>query len=107
MHSEVTLQTGTITSGAMGDDLSFADPTEAKYRARIIPLDTQTGLAYGQLQGESWYKLYLQGAVSVVRETQRFKWTSNSDMILLPVDPIYTPDALNRETCVVVREELS
>jgi len=53
------------------------------------------------------WKVYLQGAVTVTRGTQRLKWTNNGDKILLPIDPEYTPDALGRETCVVVREELS
>lgn len=107
MKAEVTLQTGTMVTGAMGEYFSFDDPTEAKYRARIIPLSTETRLSYGQPQGEKWWKVYLQGSVTVTRGTQRFKWTSNGDKILLPVDPEYTPDALGRETCVVVREELS
>jgi len=107
MQAEVTLQTGSLVSGAVGEYFSFDDPTEAKYRARIIPLSTETRLAYNQPIGESWYKVYLQGAVTVTRGTQRLLWTNNGDKILLPVDPEYTPDALGRETCVVVREELS
>lgn len=105
MHEEVTLQTATKTVGAMGTEVSWSDT--ANYRARVLPLNTQSRLAYGQPQGESWWKLYLQGAVTVTRGTHRFKWTNNSNKILLPVEPQYTPDALNRETCVVVREELS
>lgn len=107
MHGEITLQTGVATSGAMGDSLSFDSPTEARYRVRIIPLSPETRLAYGQPQGESLYKVTFQGAVTVARENQRLKWTSNSDMILIPVDPQYSSDALDRTTCVIVREEIS
>ena len=107
MKAEVTLQTGSLVSGAMGEYFSFDDPTEAKYRVRMMPLSTETRLSYGQPQGEKWWKVYLQGAVTVTRGTQRLKWTNNSDKILLPIDPEYTPDALGRETCVIVREELS
>ncbi|GAI33298.1 unnamed protein product [marine sediment metagenome] len=107
MKAEVTLQTGTKVTGAMGEYFSFDDPTEVKYRARIMPVKTETRLGYGQPQGEKWWKVYLMGAVTVTRGTQRLVWTNNSDKILLPVDPQYTPDALNRETCVVVKEELS
>lgn len=107
MLAEITLQTGSKVTGAMGEYFSFDDPTEAKYRARIIPLSTETRLAYNQPIGEKWWKVYLQGAVTVTRGTHRFKWTSNANKILLPVDPEYSPDALDRMTCVIVREEIS
>lgn len=107
MHEMVILQTGMKVTGAMGEYWDFSDPTEATYRARILPLNTETRLAYGQPQGESWYKLFVQGSITVARESQRFKWTNKSDKILIPIDPEFTPDALGRETCVVVKEELS
>jgi len=107
VHETVVLQTGTKVTGAMGEYWDFSSPTETTYRARIIPISTETMMGYGQAQGESWWKVYIQGDVTVERESQRFKWTSNGDKLLIPVDPQYTPDALRRETCVVVREELS
>ena len=96
LKDRVTVQTRTVTTGALGETETWAD--SGTYYARVIPLDAKARAAYQQLNSVVTHKVLLRRGPILAVGTHRFTWGSKT---LVIVDP---PQTIDQMTTVVVSE---
>jgi head-tail adaptor len=97
----ITVQTRTVTEGALGPEDAWADGDTLYCRVAVVGLESRA--RYGQvLNGEVTHRVIIPGK-AVLSLQQRFVWGTNGNAVLIPVEPAGTFDG--RYTTIMVREE--
>lgn len=101
MRHKVTMQTKTTTSSALGPTVTWTDGDSYWVDVRLI--GALAHARYSAISSDWTHELTFRGEVSATLGGTRFKWTTNSDKILTPVQPAEDPDNTGRYTKIICK----